>query len=190
VTLVKICGLTRAADVAAAVEAGADFCGFIFAAASPRRVTPERARELRRLVPAGVAAVGVFADAGEVGDVPEAVGLDRVQVYGRPPARADLLAATRGDVPAGLGEDDPVVLDLPFGARPDAEALAAHWRRAAGLRRPVMLAGSLAPDNVAAAVATARPWAVDTARGVESAPGIKDHRLIRAFVARAKEAAP
>ena len=65
----------------------------------------------------------------------------------------------------------------------------AHWARAAEVRQPVILAGSLDPGNVADAVRAARPWGVDTARGVETAPGVKDHDLIRAFVRNAKEAA-
>ena len=72
---------------------------------------------------------------------------------------------------------------------PDAEELEAHWARAAEVRQPVILAGSLDPGNVADAVRAARPWGVDTARGVETAPGVKDHDLIRAFVRNAKEAA-
>jgi phosphoribosylanthranilate isomerase len=82
----------------------------------------------------------------------------------------------------------PVLLDLPRDSAPDAETLRAHWLRAAGVRAPVILAGSLDPDNVAEAVRTARPWAVDTARGVESSPGIKDPDRMRRFIRHAKEA--
>ena len=83
----------------------------------------------------------------------------------------------------------PLLLDLPRGSDPDEDALRAHWLRAAAVRAPVMLAGSLTPDNVAEAVRTARPWAVDTARGVESAPGVKDHDRMARFIRNAKEAA-
>jgi phosphoribosylanthranilate isomerase len=89
------------------------------------------------------------------------------------------------DVPDGV----PVLLDLAFGSRPGPEELHAHWARAAEARQPVILAGSLDPENVADAVRAAKPWAVDTARGVETAPGVKDHDLIRAFVRNATGAA-
>jgi phosphoribosylanthranilate isomerase len=82
-----------------------------------------------------------------------------------------------------------LLLDLPFGSRPDGHALEAHWARVAEARQPVILAGSLDPENVADAVRAARPWGVDTARGVETEPGVKDHALIRAFIRNAKDAA-
>jgi phosphoribosylanthranilate isomerase len=80
------------------------------------------------------------------------------------------------------------MLDLEYGSRPDAAALHKHWERAARMHNPVMLGGSLDPDNVAEAIAVAHPWAVDTSRGVESSPGVKDHDRVRAFVRNAKEA--
>jgi phosphoribosylanthranilate isomerase len=82
----------------------------------------------------------------------------------------------------------PLLLDLPRGSRPDPGALRAHWLAAAAVRAPVMLAGSLDPGNVAEAVRTAHPWAVDTARGVEREPGIKDHDRMGEFIRNAKEA--
>lgn len=179
--LVKICGLTREQDVDAAVAAGADLVGFVLDPASPRAVTPDRARQLAARVPAGVRTVGVAADLE---------GLDLAQLYDPAAASQRTIVATRAQPPADVPAGVPILLDLPFGSRPSADELRAHWRRAAGLRAPVILAGSLDPGNVAGAVAAARPWAVDTARGVESAPGVKDHRLIELFVTRAKAAAP
>jgi phosphoribosylanthranilate isomerase len=183
--LVKICGLTRARDVDAAVSAGADLVGFVCVADSPRGVTLERARELAARVPAHVRTVAVFAE--EMQTRPE--GFDLAQVYGRPGALRDTIVGVRGDPPDGLPDGVPVLLDLPRGSRPGGSELRAHWLRASAVREPVILAGSLDPTNVAEAVAVARPWAVDTARGVESAPGIKDHALIERFVSAAKEAA-
>jgi phosphoribosylanthranilate isomerase len=182
--LVKICGLTREEDVEAAVEAGADLVGFVVVANSSRGVTLERAAVLARHA-GGAKTVAVFA--GTIDARPD--GFDLAQVYGAPPHPRDMIIGYRGRLPAALPDGAPVLLDLERGSRPGAEQLHDHWRMAAAVRPPVMLAGSLDPGNVADAVREARPWAVDTARGVESAPGIKDHDLIRRFVRAAKEAA-
>ena len=190
-TLVKICGLTREQDVDAAVAAGADMVGFILVPNTPRHVEPARARELAARVPAGVKTVAVVdATAPFTNGVRPRTGggFDLVQTYDTPADFRDTIVAARGEPPRGVPDDVPVLLDLAFGSRPDAEALHEHWQRAARVRQPVVLAGSLGPDNVAAAIAVAHPWAVDTSRGVEAAPGIKDHDRIRAFVRAAKEA--
>jgi phosphoribosylanthranilate isomerase len=188
--LVKICGLTRPEDVDAAVEAGADLVGFILVAFSPRALAPDRALELAARVPPSVRTVAVVDTVPDpVPGTAEGHGFDLVQSYDGSARSPDGIFGVRGDPPAELPDGVPVQLDLAFGSRPDAAALRAHWARAAAVRAPVMLAGSLDPANVADAVRAARPWAVDTARGVESAPGVKDHDLIRRFVRRAKEAA-
>jgi phosphoribosylanthranilate isomerase len=191
--LVKICGLTNATDVDAAVASGADLVGFVLVPASPRAVTPEHALELTRRVPAGVRTVAVCDDAATAPvTVPGTVsrpGFDLVQIYDTSTLRRDAIVATRGAPPETLADGVPVLLDLAFGSRPDVEELRAHWRRAATVRAPVVLAGSLDAQNVAEAVRIAQPWAVDAARGVESSPGRKDHELIRRFVTAAKEAA-
>ena len=186
-TLVKICGLTRAEDVDAAVAAGADLVGFILVPGTPRHIDPDRARALAARVPATRAHGGRAVDA--TGASPRLVaGFDLVQTYDTPAHFRDTIVASRGEPPADMPDAVPVLLDLPYGSRPDAEQLQAHWERAAGVRQPVILAGSLDPDNVAEAIAAAHPWAVDTSRGVESAPGVKDHDRVRAFVRTAKEA--
>jgi len=191
VTLVKICGLTRAQDVDAAVAAGADMVGFILVEDTPRYVDPERARGLAARVPAGVRTVAVLgSDPARAASDPGFAGFDLVQVYDAPADFRDAIVASRGEPPAGVPDGVPVLLDLAYGSRPDAETLREHWRRAAAVRQPVILAGSLDPANVADAIATARPWAVDTARGIEARPGIKDHDLMRAFVRAAKARNP
>jgi phosphoribosylanthranilate isomerase len=186
-TLVKICGITRAEDVAAAVEAGADAIGFIVVPSSPRGVEFSTACELATGAPKHVRTVVVYADT--------AVHLhswdkfDLVQVYGRfahPNNRT--IVGIREHPDSGLPDGVPVLLDLPRDSTPDDETLRAHWLQAAGVRAPVILAGSLNPDNVAEAVRTARPWAVDTARGVERSPGIKDRDRMRRFIRNAKDA--
>jgi phosphoribosylanthranilate isomerase len=214
VTAVKICGLMRPEDVDAAVDAGADLVGFILVEGTPRYLDPDRARALAARVPDRVRTVAVVAKPGWA----PVEGFDLTQTYdtsarfrarsGSDPAPPtgtngaglrngrdaesafrELIVASRGELPRGVPDGVPILLDLPFGSRPAAEELRAHWARAADVRQPVILAGSLDPGNVADAVRAARPWGVDTARGVETAPGVKDHALIRAFVRNAKEAA-
>jgi phosphoribosylanthranilate isomerase len=185
VTLVKICGLMRPEDVDAAVEAGADLVGFILVEGTPRYLDPDRARALAARVPDHVRTVAVVGGPG----MAPVEGFDLTQTYDSPAEFRDVIVASRGDVPQNVPDGVPVLLDLPFGSRPAANELEAHWARAAEVRQPVILAGSLDPDNVAVAVRAAMPWAVDTARGVETAPGVKDHSRIRAFVRNAKEAA-
>jgi indole-3-glycerol phosphate synthase len=162
--LVKVCGLTRQEDVDAAVEAGADLCGFIFAEGSPRK-----AAEVLR-VPETTLSVAVF-----VGE-PEKRGADLVQLY------ASEEGKVRGRDAVLLRDGEPVarVADLPWeGEDPD------HWRNAQGDDR-LVLAGRLGPHNVRAAIEAVRPWAVDAASQLESAPGVKDHEKVRDFVQEAR----
>jgi indole-3-glycerol phosphate synthase len=162
--LVKVCGLTRQEDVDAAVEAGADLCGFIFAEGSPRKA-PEVLP-----VPDTVLSVAVF-----VGE-PEQQGADLVQLYERKEG------TVRGRDGVLLRDGEPVarVADLPWeGEDPN------HWQKARGDDR-LVLAGRLGPGNVRAAIEAVQPWAVDAASQLESAPGIKDHEKVRAFVREAR----
>jgi phosphoribosylanthranilate isomerase len=197
-TAVKICGVTWPADAEAAARAGADLIGMILWAPSPRSVDREGARRVREAIPAGVEAVGVFVDEDPdlVAELADELRLDRVQLHGSEPravverfgARA-LRGVRDGDaseVPAGV----PVVFDRAFGEQPSPEAHRAHWAaaRELGRGRAVLLAGALDAGTVAEAVRQAAPYGVDTARGVELAPGIKDHEAIRRFVEAAKGA--
>jgi phosphoribosylanthranilate isomerase len=199
VTVVKICGIRRAEDAAAAVAAGADMIGVVFWPASPRCASEEEARRVREAVPQGIPLVGVFVDEDpeRMDDLVESIGLDRVQLHGSESrvlvehygARA-IRGVRNGDlsvVPPGV----PVVYDRPWGEARDIEALYAHWRAASLLVADwdLLLAGRLDPENVAQAVREVRPYGVDVASGVESSAGIKDHERVRRFVAAAKEAA-
>jgi indole-3-glycerol phosphate synthase/phosphoribosylanthranilate isomerase len=163
--LVKVCGLTRAADVDAAVEAGADMCGFILAEESPRRAP----RVLD--VPDHVLSVAVFV--GEAEDV----GSDLVQLYRNEPGTV----RGRDGVLLRDGEEVAQVVDLPWGQEDPL-----HFQRAAAAEGRVMLAGRLGPHNVREAVQAVRPWAVDAASQLERVPGIKDHEKVREFVAAAR----
>jgi phosphoribosylanthranilate isomerase len=199
VTLVKICGVRLAEDAAAAVAAGADMIGVNFWPSSPRAASEDEARRVRAVVPASVLLVGVFVDEDpeRMDDLVGSVGLDRVQLHG---SESRVLVERYGErairgvrdgdlsvVPPGV----PIVFDRPWGEARDAEALDAHWRVASGLvdEWRLLLAGRLDAANVAQAVREVRPYGVDVASGVESSAGVKDHELVRRFVAAAKEAA-
>ncbi|MDF1521914.1 MAG: phosphoribosylanthranilate isomerase [Trueperaceae bacterium] len=199
---VKVCGLTRPEDAAAAEAAGADALGVIFAARSRRRVDAVQARRVLDAAGPFVARVGVFVDApvDEVLATVAAARLGVVQLHGR--ADAATVAAIAAVVPVlravswtpGL---DPAALDLgsvaallvdgpePGSGRAfDWDAAAA---RLAGGPRWV-LAGGLTPETVAGAIARLRPYAVDVASGVEAALGVKDPAKLRAFVAAVRGA--
>jgi len=163
--LVKVCGLTREEDVAAAAEAGADLAGFILVPESPRAAAAVLP------VPEGMLSVAVWV--GEAGDT--GADLDQVHTVEDGKVRGREAALLRDGVEVAR------VLDLPWeGTDPD------HWRTAATAEGRVVLAGRLGPDNVREAVATVRPWAVDAASSLESAPGIKDHDKVRRYVEAAR----
>jgi indole-3-glycerol phosphate synthase/phosphoribosylanthranilate isomerase len=162
--LVKVCGLTRQEDVNAAVEAGADLCGFIFAEGSPRQAPGVLD------VPDTVLSVAVF-----VGE-PEERDADLVQLY----EAQEGTVRGRDAVLLREGEQVARVADLPWESDdPD------HWQNARDADERLVLAGRLGPDNVREAIDTVRPWAVDAASQLEHEPGIKDHDKVRAFVEEA-----
>jgi indole-3-glycerol phosphate synthase / phosphoribosylanthranilate isomerase len=162
--LVKVCGLTRQADVDAAIEAGADMVGFILAAESPRRSDSLLA------APDTVLRVAVF-----VGEA-ESTEADLVQLYAREDGHR-----SRDAVLLRGGERVGTVVDLPW-----AERDPTHLERARRTKGRVMLAGGLDAGNVRAAVTAVRPWAVDSARSTEQSAGVKDHDALRAWVEAAR----
>jgi phosphoribosylanthranilate isomerase len=200
-TRVKICGLTREADVDAAVAAGADAVGLIAGVTvdTPRDVTLDRAATLAESVPPFVTTVLVTmpADAAEARERIAAVEPDAVQLHAADPQLVADLGDTAVDVLAVVDPTDPDIdayaeaADALLVDSVDAEGGGGtgethDWERTAAivdsLSVPVVLAGGLTPENVAEAVATVDPFAVDTASGVESSGGVKDHDAIRAFV--------
>lgn len=202
-TRVKICGITRIEDAQAAVAAGADAIGLVFAETSPRCVTAEQARTLAAALPPFITVVGLFVDmpAARVRDILGQVPLNLLQFhgneapqdcqqFGRPYIRAirmapgvDLIVeARRYAQAAGLLLDayDPQV------AGGTGETF--DWARAPrDLNKPVILAGGLTPENVGRAIQTVRPYAVDVSSGVEQSKGIKDAAKIAAFVRAVEE---
>jgi len=206
---VKVCGLTHPEDLGVAAEGGADAVGFVsdVAVDTPREIPPVRARELAEAVPPFVTSVLVTmpGSAAECVDLAERVGVDAVQVHGdlAPEAVGRLRGAFDGDVllatdhataPEYAGVADGLVVDSVDEAGAGGTGETHDWARTRevvdGLDVPVVLAGGLVPSNVARAVRTVRPFAVDVASGVERTddPGRKDHDAVRAFVRRAKRA--
>ncbi len=199
---VKICGITRVEDALAAVRLGADALGFNFWPRSKRYLPPDRARAIVRRLPPFVTAVGVFVDPTreEVLRAVDQSGVGVAQLHGDEPPQLcaslplPVLKAIRLAGPQALAqlasyEVQAFLLDAPS-AGYGGSGTTCDWSLAAAVASelPVVLAGGLGPENVAEAVRTVRPWAVDVASGVESAPGVKDADRMRLFVERAKEA--
>ena len=165
--LVKVCGLTREEDVAAAVDAGADLLGFVLEPASPRAAAG--------VLPVPDSALSVAVWVGEAGE--SDAELDQVHERAEGKVRGrDATVLLDGEAVARL-------LDLPW-----QEEDPGHWERAAAIAREerVLLAGGLGPENVAEAIATVRPWAVDASSSLETSPGVKDHDRIKAYVEAAR----
>jgi phosphoribosylanthranilate isomerase len=192
-TFVKICGMTDAAAVRAAVDAGADAVGFVFFAKSPRNVSPAEAAELSAAVPDGIRKVAVTLH-------PDPDLWAAVQEILRP----DVLQTDLGDfaalnVDAGI-EKWPVLREgslpehLPdtyvYESAKSGSGTAVDWNVAAELAadRRMILAGGLSVANVAQAIDTVRPWGVDVSSAVEATRGVKDPTLVEAFVTAAKAA--
>lgn len=207
---VKICGLTRPEHVAAAVDAGAGFVGFVFFPKSPRNIDADSAAMLAADVPPGVARVGLFVNPDDalLDAVLARVPLDILQLHGSesPERVARIKARTGLPVMKAVGVADAADLEalwdyglvadmLLVDAKPPKDAalpggngLSFDWRLLVGRKwlKPWMLAGGLTPENVAEAVRLTGARIVDVSSGVESAPGQKDAGLIRAFVAAAR----
>jgi indole-3-glycerol phosphate synthase len=162
--LVKVCGLTREEDVAAAAEAGADLAGFILAKETPRRAPA--------VLPVPGTMLSVAVHVGEITDD----GADLVQLYARENGHR-----ARDGVLLRNGREVARVVDREWQADDPA-----HLDRAQAAEGRVMLAGGLSPENVGEAIARARPWAVDASSSLELEPGVKDHARVRAYVEAAR----
>jgi len=198
---VKICGITNWPDARRAIEAGCDALGFNFYPRSPRYIAPEAAADIRNRMPREIAAVGVFVNESpaSIAEISRAIHLDYAQLHGE-----ELPSAVRT-----VARSTPVIKAFRVGPRFNATRVARYpaaaflldgapprgrlrggsghtfdWAvaRPAAKIGPIILAGGLTAENVAQAIRTAHPAAVDVASGVESAPGHKDPRKLRAFL--------
>lgn len=203
-TKIKICGIKSVDYALAAMDAGADFLGFNFHPKSPRYIDVGICRNITSVMRkyAHVALIGVFVNASpaEVRGTIETCGLSLAQLHGdEPPEVLNELGgrafkAFRG-VPVDVNDfarsaPPALLLDASVRGAYGGTGVTADWDAAAELavHYPLMLAGGLNPHNVAEAVEKVRPWAVDVASGVESAPGVKDAGKMQAFIAAVRRA--
>ncbi len=207
---VKICGITRSEDAVVALEASADAIGFVSYPPSPRYAPPEKVAAIlsARLPQKKFLAVGVFVNP-DIKLLKEYIdaGVNVIQLHGDESAEFALEAAELATVWKAVRPRDKTEL-APFANFPaDKFLVDAHHDSMPGgtglqvaietalaavgiLPRPVVLAGGLTPGNVAATIAAVRPAGVDVSGGVETRPGVKNHELIRRFVAEAKSPVP
>ena len=205
---VKICGVNTPVAFDVAVEAGADWVGFVFVAASPRAVTPAEAARISAATPGGPGRVGLFVEPTneDLGRALDAAMLNAVQLYASPERASEV--RQRFGVPVWLAVGVAEPADLPREAPPGVDRLLldakpkagaalpggnAHpfdWTMLRGWKAPLpwMLAGGLTPAVVADAVRASSAPGVDVSSGVESARGVKDPALIRAFVEAVRRA--
>lgn len=193
-TKIKLCGLSRTCDIAAANELGPDYIGFVFAKGSKRYIPPDRAEKLKALLAENIKAVGIFVD-----ETPEAVAdllnsgvIDMAQLHGdedetyirrlrqltgRPIIRAFRIKEAADIEKAKKSSADHVLLDSSAGT-----GTLFDWQLIQNMKRPYFLAGGLTPENVAEAVTRCHPFAVDVSSAIET-DGVKDMAKMAAFVA-------
>jgi phosphoribosylanthranilate isomerase len=195
---VKICGTTTEEDALLAVALGTDAIGFVFAP-SRRQVRPDDVRSIVKRLPHEVFTVGVFVNERpeRVVEIASTIGLHGVQLSGREPLsevrwirerlKFVIQGFTAGDPALALAANGPADVVLVDSPNPGSGQVF-DWRLAEGTPGGVrlLLAGGLTPENVAEAISRVRPWGVDVATGVESAPGRKDPRKLRRFIEAAR----
>jgi len=204
-SLVKICGITRLEDATLAAKLGAYAVGFVFWPASPRAIAKGEAAAIAGALRPDVVRAGVFVNQSvdEVAAIVATVGLDVVQLHGdEDPADyasigARVFKAVRLDSSDDIERASVLaphvtpLVDASDRVRHGGSGRLADWGRAATLAagRAVILAGGLNADNIAGAVATVRPWAVDVSSGVEVSPGIKSEARLASFFQAIREVA-
>ena len=209
---VKICGLSTRETLEAAIEAGADMVGFVFFEASPRHINLGTARELGAAVNGRALKVALTVDADDaaIANIAETLRPDILQLHGSESisrvrdikqkfgiqVMKVIAVATASDLealPGFTAAADRILFDAraPKDAtRPGGLGVPFDWTLLQGLKLdiPFMVSGGLTAANVAEAIRIARPQGIDVSSGVESAPGIKDIEMIRAFIRAAREA--
>jgi len=197
-TWIKLCGFTLRPDVEAAIAAGADAVGFLASPAMTRSVSIDDLRTLIDGATVETFMVTVDADPEWLITTAASLGITGIQPHGRGSAAAIHLGLTEGlsvlaPIPIGrsvpdLGAIPPAALPLFDTADDDMHGgtgIAFDWSLVADVDRPFVLAGGLTPETVASAISLLRPWGVDVATGIETAPGIKDHAAMHRFVEEA-----
>ena len=182
--MVKVCGITRREDAVVAAEAGASAIGFIFYPESPRYIAPERAAALGEGL--DLWKVGIFVDESPaaIEAVMRAAHLDVAQIYGGSvtPGTRVWRAFRVTEASSWGGNAEAILLDG------ENNGLSFDWKLARNPVAKIIIAGGLDASNVAEAIRIAEPWGVDASSKLETAPGIKDHDKVRAFVKAAREA--
>ncbi len=199
---VKICGITTEDDALLAAALGADAVGLVFAASS-RRITSGRARDVVRRLPPEILTVGVFRNERKerVTDIANRIGLRAVQLHGQEsPADTRWIAARVPAVIRALSANDPVLqrfeefgdVQLLIDSPQPGSGTAFDWQSLVAMKieHPFILAGGLSPGNVRVAIDSVAPWGVDVSSGVEAQPGRKDPVKVRRFIAAAKQLSP
>ena len=193
-TWVKVCGLTIAEDVSAAVAAGADAIGLVNVRSSPRFITLDTAFALADGVPVDAVLLTMDLEPDDVLEILHGGPLSGVQPYGRhrletarAAEQAGYLVLFPSSPQAELGTVPGIpLLDTPSQSKLGGTGETFEWVMIGGVERDFVLAGGLGPDNVAEAVQTVRPWGVDASSGLEISPGRKDHGMVADFIERAK----
>lgn len=201
---IKICGITELDDALHAVDCGADALGFVFYERSPRAVTPDKAQAIIAQLPPFVTVVGLFVneDPRIVQEVADHCHLDVIQYHGdetpesvrKAPRRSIRALRIREDATLDDLEAYPasgLLIDAWVAGAFGGTGVLSNWQIAAEIakKRPLILAGGLSPENVAAAIQAVRPYGIDVSSGVEDSPGRKDKKKVAAFIRAAQLAA-
>jgi len=198
-TFIKICGITNIEDAYVALDMGADALGFVFAE-SPRKISPKTAQEIISQLPSDRLYIGVFVNHSqeEMVEIKEYCGLDTVQVHGDITNVDQITKDIRiikgfrvkpdNPIPQVIAPNIIMLLDTYSKSSHGGTGKTFNWQKAIQIasQQPIFLAGGLTPDNVALAIETVRPFAVDVSSGVEKSKGLKDHKKICSFIEKVR----